>query len=207
MVITFLPFPDIEKSLRVLDDRRLGKQRVEARQMYDAITNPNAKGWKNHPAALMWKGHEDLLALYFNTSVDLWLARGKNNNMPYLSVDPERAKNKPMWWGWKALHCSHMAALIRKDPLHYEKPLGKYVGGYRDYGYLWPTHVEYDKLDVVLPDRGDRYIHWTSAINIRQLLPFCAQTGCRNRIRKYVLSDGRILNDHCGVHCKNRKKQ
>ena len=36
---TFLPYPDFVKSALVLDYRRLGKQRVEARQILDIIVN------------------------------------------------------------------------------------------------------------------------------------------------------------------------
>jgi Pyrimidine dimer DNA glycosylase len=35
---TFLPYSDITESLRVLDDKRLGKQRVETFQIINAIT-------------------------------------------------------------------------------------------------------------------------------------------------------------------------
>ena len=34
---TFLPYSDINESLRVLDDKRLGKQRVESLQIINAI--------------------------------------------------------------------------------------------------------------------------------------------------------------------------
>jgi len=37
---TFLPYPDFAQSLRVLDSRRLGKQRLEAMQLLRAIS-----GW------------------------------------------------------------------------------------------------------------------------------------------------------------------
>jgi hypothetical protein len=46
---TFLPYSSFEESARILDYRRLGKQRVEAWQILrslDGIT----KGWSNHPA-------------------------------------------------------------------------------------------------------------------------------------------------------------
>ena len=35
---TFLPYPDIQKSLESLDNKRLGKQRVESYQIISAIT-------------------------------------------------------------------------------------------------------------------------------------------------------------------------
>ena len=36
---TFLPYPDIEKSLNSLDSKRLGKQRVEAYQILNILLN------------------------------------------------------------------------------------------------------------------------------------------------------------------------
>jgi len=38
---TFLPYPDFVKSAQCLDYRRLGKQRVEAWQIYLALTKEN----------------------------------------------------------------------------------------------------------------------------------------------------------------------
>lgn len=202
MVITFLPFPDFEQSLQSLDDRRLGKQRVEAKQMYDALTNPNSKGWKNHPAALMWKGHEDLLAMYYNKCLDVWISRGKNNNMSYLSFDIEKTTNKPVWLGWFAFHQSHMAALLRKDPIHYETQFGLLVGPYREYGYIWPTHVNFEEVDITEEDTNGKFVHLADKINERQLLPYCKKEGCRNRVRKYKREDGSVVFEWCGVHVK-----
>lgn len=206
MVITFLPFPDFEQSLNALDDRRLGKQRVEAKQMYDALTNPDAKGWRNHPAALMWKGHEDLLALYYNISIEVWKSRGKNNNMSYIEVDLEKIKDKPKWLGWPAFHQSHMAALLRKDPQYYGDKFELLVGPYKDYGYIWPSHISMDEVDIHIDDFSGRFTHLADKINERQLLNFCSNPGCRNRIRKYKREDGSIVSDWCGVHVKKYLK-
>ena len=59
---TFLPHPNIRKSLKSLDSRRLGKQRVEAHQILNILLNrTKTKGWRNHPAVKMWKGHVNAL--------------------------------------------------------------------------------------------------------------------------------------------------
>ena len=47
---TFLPYSSFTQSAQALDYRRLGKQRVEAKQLILALTQPKY-GWKNHPAA------------------------------------------------------------------------------------------------------------------------------------------------------------
>ena len=49
---TFLPYPNFKRTAKVLDYRRLGKQRVEGMQIINAIENPNPQGWKNHPLLL-----------------------------------------------------------------------------------------------------------------------------------------------------------
>ena len=59
---TFLPYPDLRASCVVLDDKRLGKQRVETSQILRALTWPRF-AWKNHPAVRMWRGFVPGLAL------------------------------------------------------------------------------------------------------------------------------------------------
>src|SRR4028119_2435475 len=67
---TFLPYPELDRSVRVLDTKRLGKQRVETLQIMQVLLamrwDPTLdrpvehlpKGWRRHPAVLMWQGHE-----------------------------------------------------------------------------------------------------------------------------------------------------
>lgn len=52
---TFLPYPSFRESAKCLDNKRLGKQRVECIQIIKAINNPKY-GWQNHPAVKMWRG-------------------------------------------------------------------------------------------------------------------------------------------------------
>ena len=74
-VQTFLPYPDFEQSARVLDPKRLGKQRVETIQVVRALTRPTY-GWANHPAVLMWKGYEEALGRYGFVCCEVWTERG-----------------------------------------------------------------------------------------------------------------------------------
>ncbi|MDT5035120.1 MAG: hypothetical protein QOE03_305, partial [Micromonosporaceae bacterium] len=57
-VQTFLPYPEFATSARVLDQRRLGKQRVEAIQVLRGLIVPGY-GWRHHPAVKMWAGYEE----------------------------------------------------------------------------------------------------------------------------------------------------
>jgi hypothetical protein len=69
---TFLPYPDFMKSAECLDSQRLGKQRVEAFQIWQTLTD-QSDGWKNHPAIKMWKGYEDALLRYLDCCVWQWI--------------------------------------------------------------------------------------------------------------------------------------
>jgi len=132
---TFLPYPNLKKSLKVLDNRRLGKQRVEAFQILNILLNrTDKKGWKNHPAVKMWQGYENALKLYFNKSVKLWISRGYKNNMKLENIDGKIIL--PKWFGNKKFHYSHRGNLLRKDKKFYSK------FGWKESEklyYIWPT--------------------------------------------------------------------
>src|ERR1700712_5496274 len=75
LVQTFLPYPDFNDALAVLDSPRLGKQRVETLQILRALVLPEY-GWRNQPAVRMWRGRLPALVLYGFTSVAQWRLRG-----------------------------------------------------------------------------------------------------------------------------------
>ena len=128
---TFLPYPNLKKSLKVLDNKRLGKQRVEAYQILNILLNRTyTKGWKNHPAVKMWQGHENALKLYFNKAVKLWISRGFKNNMKLEVI--ESKITFPEWFGNKKFHSSHRSNLLRKDYEFYSK-----------FGWKEPTDIPY----------------------------------------------------------------
>lgn len=134
---TFLPYGDFERSARCLDNRRLGKQRVEAFQILrtlERLDDPQRRGWRNHPAVRMWQGYEDALRLYMNTMITEWRRRGFRNTMELAPVAGTPAA--PPWLGDPAFHAAHRANLLRKDPAYY----GRY--GWTespDTPYIWPT--------------------------------------------------------------------
>ncbi len=115
---TFLPYPNLKKSLKVLDSRRLGKQRVEAFQILNILLErTNKKGWKNHPAVRMWAGYENALKLYLNKAIKLWISRGYKNTMQLEKI--EGKIRFPFWFGKKDFHNSHKSNLLRKDKKFY----------------------------------------------------------------------------------------
>jgi hypothetical protein len=152
---TFLPFPDFTASARTLDDRRLGKQRVETLQVMGVLVeaywdNPRAmvvdrvpRGWRSHPVVLMWQGHAGALLDYQRATCDVWIERGFNDTCYAKTLalathrfgsSPPRAV--PAWLGDAELHRSHQSNLVRKDPELYG-PL--FPGVPADLPYVWPV--------------------------------------------------------------------
>lgn len=119
---TFLPYPDFIESARVLDNKRLGKQRVEAYQILR--TNLGlSNGWENHPACKMWKGYEVALCTYGIAICREWMNRGFKDTVydkisHFLYTIP-LPTTLPPWLGNEAFHLSHRSNLSRKAPDHY----------------------------------------------------------------------------------------
>lgn len=134
---TFLPLPAFDETFACLDSKRLGKQRVEARQIWNCLQG-NTVGWKNHPAILMWFGYEDFLAHYHNWSLIEWMNRGYENNMELLPYSITKIEDVlvPPWFGEDRFHSSHRAALLAKNFEHY-----KQFGWTEEpkIEYFWPT--------------------------------------------------------------------
>ena len=117
----FLPYPDVQKSVESLDYKRLGKQRLECSQLMKAVHDPKG-GWHNHPAAVMFRGHTGLLAMYHDAAIKEWVRRGYQNTMS--TYDVVGSVKYPWWWGSAHFHLSHQDNLIRKDEEHYRPLFG-----------------------------------------------------------------------------------
>jgi hypothetical protein len=149
-VQTFLPYPDFVASARVLDQKRLGKQRVETIQVLRGLTVPTY-GWRHHPAVKMWTGYEEALVRYGLDVCAVWCATGRADTCATtLTVDLaaaggarvirtqqqlSAAGDLPPWLGDEGLHLSHRSALLRKDPDVYRPVFGDIPD---DLAYVWP---------------------------------------------------------------------
>lgn len=109
---TFLPYPDFAESAAVLDQKRLGKQRVENLQIMQALIGyrlqtrkrkridhklrwvdvpekewkfvvADGQGWVNHPAVLMWAKTPRALMVYQDAICDEWESRGYHDTCRY----------------------------------------------------------------------------------------------------------------------------
>lgn len=141
---TFLPYPDFSASARCLDRARLGKQRVEVLQLLRAILFP-VSGWRNHPAARMWRSHPSWLADYGLTVCREWRRRGYRDSClmkihaicsEYDLIPFGDGSNGPRWLGDPAFHASHRSNLLRKA-LHWYSQFGWTESS--DLPYVWPA--------------------------------------------------------------------
>ena len=125
---TFLPYPDFQKTAKCLDYRRLGKQRVEAKQIisllerHDNGENISKLPWGNHPAVKMWIGYTYALKGYYNDIVSEWINRGYKNNMKLYNLSEwDLMSPNPSWLGRKDFHDAHKSKLLQKDHKYYSK--------------------------------------------------------------------------------------
>ncbi|WP_026550214.1 MSMEG_6728 family protein [Arthrobacter sp. Br18] len=145
---TFLPYADFASSAAVLDQARLGKQRVETLQTLRALVIPDY-GWRSHPAIRMWMGYVPALTLYGLAMVDEWVSRGHHDSTghqilefaPEVLDEPDVAM--PPWLGDLTFHLSHQSNLVQKASGIYR---GRFPGVPEDLAYVWPEPAE-----VLLP--------------------------------------------------------
>lgn len=116
-----MPVPNFTEIARILDWRRLSKQRVEARQILDGFLNPVKNGWKNHPASRMWTGHLPALAQYMNCMIKEWINRGYNNTMKLSDLPDKNIVVYPSWLGTEKYHSAYRAILLAKNYEYYSK--------------------------------------------------------------------------------------
>jgi hypothetical protein len=128
---TFLPYSNFQKSAQCLDYKRLGKQRVEAWQIYLVLTKEKY-GWKNHPIVKMWKGYEQALLYYGKCICIEWIKRGYKDTLlikfekelekEYCEEDIEDYMyNKPFWLGNQKFHSAMRSNLLRKNKEWYSQ--------------------------------------------------------------------------------------
>ena len=146
---TFLPYWDFTLTAKCLDYKRLGKQRVEAWQIYQIVSGRRTTGgWINHPAVKMWKGYPDYLAKYYNEMLREWIYRGYNNTMKPISLS-DSGLIQPSWFGDDQLRYSHRSNLLRKDYDFYKQYNWSIPS---DLAYYWPEeeNPKYNKDSEML---------------------------------------------------------
>ena len=135
---TFLPFESFSLSARILDNKRLNKQIVEAYQILtDRVPN------KNHPACLMWADCKSTLYVYFDHCCCEYERRFNKNHSLTFKVNPLDYTNTAPYFMEKInsplFTLSHRVNLMRKDYNHYSQYI-KLEHDISEYpqGYFWP---------------------------------------------------------------------
>jgi hypothetical protein len=155
-VQTFVPYADFRRCADVLDDKRLGKQRVEALQIMQVLVRLRwnndlgeieefqPRGWRSHPAVLMWQDYEAALLAYQREVCAVWTTRAFRDTcypktlglVTRWSGGTVPSYTAPPWLGDHRLHRSHQSNLIRKDPDYYA---ARFPGVSGDEPYVWPV--------------------------------------------------------------------
>ena len=170
---SFLPFANFTESARVLDNKRLGKQRVEGLQILKAldkgpwgcwachqkVTHFNEyktgyhcyhceaplkrTAWYNHPAVLMWKSYENALVLYVEEICREWVRRGFKDTVAE-KVQEFRKGNICLLPDWFGDKAFHLS---HQSNLLRKDPehYGQYFTGVpNDLPYVWPVRKNKD---------------------------------------------------------------
>jgi hypothetical protein len=149
-----VPFEGFSDSAAVLDNKRLNKQLLEGRQIYNILSSGRTSGaWVNHPAVKMWRNHENSLFQYLlamRIECDL---RGIATQKNWDAITEMHNNNwhrgdtviHPAWLGDERVHLSHRQNLYKKSPDYYaefsrDNALAK-CSCCDSCNYFWPTHT------------------------------------------------------------------
>lgn len=160
---TFVPLFGSADTAQVLDRARLNKQALEGWQILmnlvqlDPTGNHRvSRGWSNHPAVRMWRGHEGALTVYIVQMVMEWEKRGYRSTIAQKTITTyiqavklgritKDSHRLPPWMKNKELFArissSHRMALLNKDYEWYSQFGWEEDTGVRpeSYDYVWPV--------------------------------------------------------------------
>jgi predicted DNA-binding transcriptional regulator AlpA len=140
---TFITHSSYKDTAKILDNKRLGKQRVEAYQILRSLSGITymkdgpTNGWSNHPATKMWKDFEYSLAEYGLEICSEWISRGFRDSLYEKfsdAMDLLPRAPQPWWVSSKLLQKTHQSNLLRKDFSFYSV----HFSGVDDLPYVWP---------------------------------------------------------------------
>lgn len=138
---TFMTHDNYVDTAKALDVKRLGKQRVEAFQILKALRGEynDTGAWVNHPATVMWRGHEYELALYGLTVSVEFYERGYDGYAMMMKftdlcneLQSSNRESYPWWVNNELLRITHQSNLMRKDDTYYSFDVPQNMP------YVWP---------------------------------------------------------------------
>lgn len=134
---TFLTHASFSETARILDSKRLNKQKVEAYQIllcnnrvlaHESLYGPYSVppvAWRNHPAVLMWRYYDAALATYALKIIAECVRRGMKDTLApkFHEILDSRPFIVPSWIQnpkeFSLLSESHRSSLVNKMPEHY----------------------------------------------------------------------------------------
>jgi hypothetical protein len=162
---TFVPLTStVDDIAKVLDNKRLNKQALEGWQILMTLLelDPQGnhrvpKGWYNHPAVKMWRGHEMALFMYVNAMVEEWKSRGYKSTIGTKAwgtiqvamskgIISDSTLDAPQWIEdrdlFEQIASSHRLALLNKDYEWYSQFGWAEDTGTKPetYEYIWPVN-------------------------------------------------------------------
>jgi hypothetical protein len=162
-VQTFVPLFGSADVAKVLDQKRLNKNALEGWQILMNLVQLDpqgnhrvSKGWSNHPAVKMWRGHEGALVSYILKMVLEWEKRGYKSTIGQKTLQtyiqavklgritreshlyPDWMRNREQF---ADIASSHRMALLSKDYEWYSQFGWPEDSGRRPdtYDYIWPV--------------------------------------------------------------------
>ena len=159
---TFVSHKGFNESAAVLDNKRLNKQLLEGRQIYQILASNKTKGaWVNHPAVKMWRNYDNALFSYLEAVKNECVSRGIQTEKNWTAITDMHTNNYfrgtgfalPNWWGDERIHLSHRQNLYQKDPswygdFAYDFSLDKSRCCDRC-NYFWPTHTLWYNAELI----------------------------------------------------------
>lgn len=131
-------------TFKMLDNARLGKQRVEVKQLL-------AGQFPNHPASRMWHEHEHALVAYGILCCKVWIKRGHADSLleefqtrRTMLIDDGFPLVWPWWFGHPAMVRTHQTKLYYKNSPRWVEHHQQSAPRHRpmQLPYLWPHPTE-----------------------------------------------------------------
>ena len=153
MVVTFVISSIPSDTFSILDSKRLGKQRIEAKIIIETLEG-KIEGYSKIPITKMWIGHVDALKQYFNECIHEWISRGFKNTLDKYEV--KENVEFPFWFMNHQVHEAMKASLLRKDQEYYSSRISLENPEYMNYGYIWTNKLTNEQIEnmrngIVLP--------------------------------------------------------
>lgn len=132
------------ETFNMLDSPRLGKQRVEVKQLL-------AGQFPNHPASKMWREHEHALVAYGIICCKAWIKRGHADSLigefrdrRTMLLDDGFPLVWPWWFGHPGMVRTHQTKLFYKGSPKWVQQHAESAPRHRpmQLPYLWPHPTE-----------------------------------------------------------------